>query len=680
MATEATTASTTPNRSSTAPRVGTVAAPRFALLGNPNTGKTTLFNQLCGIRARTANFPGSTVEARIGSCALESGMTAPVIDLPGAYSLDLAMPESQLCRDWLDGRIPGHGRPDALVIVVDATNLPRNLVFAAELLRRGIPAVLALNMTDLAQRRGLTIDAHSLSQHLDCPVVAVSARSGAGIDDLVRAMSSPRISSASLHPAGAAAHESLEWAERIVEDSVGGDHAVGSPSDSIVDRLDAAFTHPVLGFIVFIAVMAGLFGTIFWLAAFPMTAIEWLFGRLGSLIGSVVPAGALHDLLVDGVVAGIAGTVVFLPQICLLFFLISLLEDTGYLARAAFVMDRLLRRFGLPGQSFVPLLSAHACAIPALMSTRLIPDHRDRLATILVAPMLSCSARLPVYVLLIGILFGDRPVLAGVAFVGCYALGALAAMLTALIARKTVLRGEARPMVLELPSYKWPSIRNALLTTIDRAMVFLRKAGTVILGMSIVLWWLSAYPQATPPLEAAAMESQASQIETVDPAQAESLVAQAEQLAAQHQLEQSFIGRLGRAVEPIFAPLGYDWRLSIGVLTSFAAREVFVSTMSIILAAGSDDVADPQVIQRIQTARRDDGVTPVLTTPAAASLLVFYVLAMQCLPTLAVTRRETGSWKWAGLQFGYMTALAWVMGFITYRIVGAIVPAAGGAI
>ena len=682
MVTEASTASTSPSRSSYPVVVGVAAthrfAHRFALLGNPNTGKTTLFNQLCGIRAKTANFPGSTVEARIGSCAVGSTQVQ-IIDLPGTYGLELAMPDSRLCRDCLDGRLPGQRSPDALLIVADATNLARNLVFVAEALRRDIPTVVALNMTDLAQRRGLTIDTLALSERLGCPVVAISARSGDGIEDLKQAMLSPGVSNASI-PADAAGGEALAWAEQVVEKSVGGDHAVGSDADSFVDRLDAAFTHPILGLAVFVAVMAAMFGTIFWLAAFPMAAIEWIFTLLGDLVSAIIPAGAIHDLLVDGVVAGIAGTVVFLPQICLLFFLISLLEDTGYLARAAFVMDRLLRRFGLPGQAFVPLLSAHACAIPALMSTRLIPDHRDRLATILVAPMLSCSARLPVYVLLIGILFGNRPVLAGLAFVGCYALGAIVALLTALIARKTVLRGEARPMVLELPSYKLPSIRNALLTTIDRAAIFLRKAGTVILGICIVLWWLSAYPQAAAPAEVAAIEAQAAELESIDAAQAEALRADAEQLAAEHQLEQSFIGRIGLAVQPLFAPLGYDWRLSIGVMTSFAAREVFVSTMSIILAAGGDDVADPQVIERIRTARRDDGVTAVLTIPAAASLLVFYVLAMQCLPTLAVTRRETGSWTWAGVQLAYMTALAWVMAFITFTIVSAIVPASSGVI
>lgn len=658
----------------------------FVLLGNPNTGKTTVFNRLCGLRSKTANFPGSTVEARIGTSVGADDESYHIVDLPGLYSLHLDRPESKMARDYLEGRMHFDRPPEAIVIVVDATNLSRNLVFAAQALQLGLPAIVALNMIDLAQKRGLTIDAQQMSEYLGVPVIPVCARNGDGFDRLRQAMRRPQQSTVRLPDAAECATASdyagacTRWADALVAQSVGGDHAIGAAKDTFTDRLDAAFTHPVLGLLVFAGVMAGLFWTIFSLASIPMDLIESLFGLLGEWthaaiqwfdgrFGSHLVDGPLHNLIIDGAIGGIAGTVVFLPQICLLFFLISLLEDTGYLARASFVMDRLLRRFGLPGQAFVPMLSAHACAIPAIMSARLIPDQRDRFATILVTPFLSCSARLPVYVLLISMLFAGHPMLAGLAFAGCYALGAAVALLTAFLFRRTILRGPSRPMVLELPSYKLPSIRTALLTTLDRAMTFMRKAGTVIMAICLVLWWLSAYPKAAEPAQAVSLRAQAKSIQATDESQACALIEQADEIDNRAQLSGSFAGRIGRFVEPVFRPLGYDWQLTIGVLTSFAAREVFVSTMS-VLFAGTDDAKNPQVLERIKSARRDDG-TPVFNTPTAASLLVFYVLAMQCLATIVVTRRETGSWKWALLQLGYMTAIAYVFAFVTFVVLNA---------
>jgi ferrous iron transport protein B len=384
--------------------------------------------------------------------------------------------------------------------------------------------------------------------------------------------------------------------------------------------------------------MGGLFWTLFALATVPMDLIEATFAGLGDVARNLLPAGPLRDLLTEGIIGGVAGTVVFLPQICLLFFLISLLEDTGYLARAAFVMDRVLHRFGLPGHAFVPLLTAHACAIPGIMSTRLIPDRRDRLATILVAPFMSCSARLPVYVLLTSLLFADRPALAGLAFAACYVLGGTGAMFSAWLFGRTLLKGRARPMILELPSYKVPSFKNALLAAKDQGIAFLRTAGTVIIAICIVMWWLSAYPR---------VES------TAEP-------------TAAVQQSQSYAGQIGRTLQPAFAPLGYDWQLTVGVLTSFMAREVFVSTMAVLAGGGGDPDVDEGVIERIRTMTRDDG-TPVFTAATAASALIFFVLAMQCLPTLAVTAKETGSLKYAALQLGYMSGLAYAAAFISYQ-------------
>jgi ferrous iron transport protein B len=410
--------------------------------------------------------------------------------------------------------------------------------------------------------------------------------------------------------------------------------------------------------------MGGLFWTLFALASVPMDLIEATFAGLGALVHRFLDAGPIRDLLTDGIIGGIAGTVVFLPQIMLLFFLISLLEDTGYLARAAFVNARFFSRFGLPGQAFVPLLTAHACAVPGILSARLIPNRRDRLATILVLPFMSCSARLPVYVLLISLLFADR-LQAGLAFAGCYVLGSAAAFGTAAVFGRTVLRGRPRPMMLELPGYKWPSLRNALFTARDQGLAFLKTAGTIIFAICVVMWWLSAYPRSEPPAAAVALRTEAS-APGMPPDRAAELAAEADAVEARAAQASSFAGRMGKFIEPVFRPLGYDWQLTDGILTAFLAREVFVSTMSVLAGAGARDDVDIGVIQRIRTMRRDDG-TLVFTRATAASALVFFVLAMQCLATLTVTHREAGGIKYAVIQFVYMSGLAYVSAFVVYQ-------------
>lgn len=651
------------------PELPTRERPRVALVGNPNTGKTTLFNRLCGLRAKTANFPGTTTDARIGRATLpgSSELTVEIIDLPGTYRLELQIPEATVCREVLHGE-GLYRQPEAVVVVVDACNLNRNLYLVGELLAVGLPTVVALNMIDLAQRRGLSLDPAHLSQQLGCPVLPIVARKGDGLEALQlalrQALEHPQICPPPVPP-GAPFADLVAWADRVVENSIGGS---GSATDSFTERLDFAFTHPLLGLLVFVGVMAGLFWTVFAFASVPMDLIEWTFSVLGGYLGEWLPAGAVRNLVVDGVVSGVAGTVVFLPQICLLFFLISLLEDTGYLARAAFVMDRLLCRFGLPGQAFVPLLSSHACALPGILSSRLIPDRHDRLATILVAPFMSCSARLPVYVLLTSLLFPDRPVAAGLAFASCYLIGASAALGSAFVFRRTLLKGPSRPMVLELPSYKIPSLRTAFTTAFHQGKTFLEKAGTVILAICVVMWWLSAYPQADPPPAAQELAQRAATLLPTDPAAAAELELQAAHLTAKHAQAQSFAGQLGRTLQPVFAPLGYDWQLTVGVLTSFLAREVFVSTMAVLLVGEPEAAEDESgVIAEVRDAVKDDG-TQLFTPATAASLLVFFVLAMQCLPTLALTRREAGSWKWALLQLGYMSGLAWIAACVTFNL------------
>lgn len=668
---------------------------RIAMVGNPNVGKTSLFNRLCGVRAKTANFPGSTVEARVGT-TLGHGAPIEIVDLPGIYAIDLDLPESRLCRECLGGRLQGC-MPDALLVVIDATNLARGLRLLRSIASGGRPIAVALTMTDLARARGLSIDARRLAAELGVPCVEANGRAGSGLEPLVAALRAAR----EAPPQVLAASMAPEWIDRTVESSVGGPNALGGENDRLTDRLDAAFTHPIVGSLVFVLAMAAVFLAIFRLAELPMTLIERAAASLGGSVASILPEGDLAGLVVDGVIGGVAGTVAFLPQICLLFFILALLEDTGYLARAAFVMDRIMCRFGLPGQAFVPLLSSHACALPGIMSARLVPDPKDRLATILVAPFMSCSARVGVYVLLVTILFPDSPLLAGLAFAGCYAVGALAGLATAAIFRRTILPGRSRPMVLELPPYRVPDVRAALLVTYDRALVFLRNAGTVILAICVVMWWISAYPKAPIPVEATALETRAAEIEaaadgpapssapapeadgvvagarTEDSAradaeasaEAEALRAQAASMRARAQQVYSFAGRLGTTLEPAFAPLGLDDRLTVAVLTSFLAREVFRSTVTVLVARGDSD-DDLKVADELRAATRADG-TRLFDVSTSGALLVFYVLAMQCLPTLAVTRRETGSWKWAALQFGWMSVLAYGLGAATYAVLSA---------
>lgn len=634
---------------------------RLALIGNPNTGKTTLFNALCGARAKTSNFPGTTTSVRRGRAESPSGDAVDVLDLPGIYDLDLDAPESEIARTAVEGG--SEPAPDVLVVIVDACNLARNLVLVAQLLARGRPLVVALNMVDLATRRGATIDHQTLSARLGVPVVPMVARTGAGIDDLRRAIARLASGPAAALPPAIPDAQVMRWAQEVAAAVLSG--ADPSAADPQTERLDRVLTHPVSGLAIFTAVMGALFWVLFALATVPMDLIEATFAELGTLIETWLPAGPVRDLLAQGVVGGIAGTVVFLPQICLLFFLITLLEDTGYLARAAFVMDRWLSRFGLPGHAFVPLLTSHACALPGIMSTRLIPDRRDRLATILIAPFMSCSARLPVYVLLTTLLFAERPAFAGLAFAGCYLLGALAALFTAKLFGSTILKGQARPMILELPSYKRPSLRNALLTARDQGLSFLSTAGTVIVAICVVMWWLSAYPRTEPPARVAELRTLAAQA-GVGAADAQALEQEAASLETRAAQANSFAGRLGHTVAPVFEPLGFDWQLTVGVLTSFLAREVFVSTMSVLAAGQAETDVTDGVVATIRGMTRDDG-RPVFTPATAASALAFFVLAMQCLPTLTVTRKETGGLKYAGLQLVYMSGLAYVVAFLVHQ-------------
>lgn len=661
---------------------------RIALLGNPNTGKTTLFNRMSGLRHKTSNFPGTTLEARVAfvRAGVEGGRDADLIDLPGIYALELDQIEARVCREVLAGTAAPRGEPlgapDCAVVVVDAANLARNMTLVGEVVRRRLPTVIAVNMIDLAEGKGIKLDPARLSEALGCEVVPTNARAGDGVDELRLAIRRARIP-APVEAVPADVQGLRHWAQEMADRALHPEH-VGEVPDILEetksDRADKLIMHPLLGPVIFAGVMTGLFYVLFVLAQYPMGWIEAIFGLSTDFIDTHLPEGILRDLLSHGVVAGVGSTVIFLPQICLLFFLIALLEDTGYLARGAFVMDRLLRPFGLPGHAFVPLLSSHACALPGIMATRAIPDPKERLATILIAPFMTCSARLPVYILLTTLLFKDRPMMAALAFVGCYALGILAGVFSALIARRTILRGKSRAMVMELPSYKWPSVRSAVLGTIDRGWVFLKNAGTVILMICIVLWWMGAYPHVQPPAEATSMREQATVLREPykqDPvpeavaAKADELDSAATHIEARHAAANSFLGRIGQTIQPVFQPLGFDWQLTIGVMASFAAREVFVSTMNVVIAGqekGGDEQGEQRLMQQIQDAKRSDGATPVFTPAVSWALLVFFVLAMQCLPTLAVTAKEAGGVKWALLQLAWMSGMAYIAALIVYQV------------
>jgi ferrous iron transport protein B len=646
----------------------------LALVGNPNAGKTTLFNALTGLRAKTANFPGTTVERKVGRLHLDRKQIV-VVDLPGLYSLDSSSPDEKLAADALQGRLD-HQAPDAALVVVDATNLERNLFLASQVLELKCPVVVALNMMDMARRDGIRIDVAKLRAELGCVVVPVSARSGEGLPELkqelnrlVNGAMPESVNHVDPHCAGCTGctfQARYEWTEQIstrVMDPVIVQRAAWT------DKLDDYFTHPVIGVVVFHLVMLALFALIFWAAQIPMELIDHLFASLQGWTKSLIPAGDVQSLLSDGVVGGVGGILVFLPQICILFFALSLLEDTGYLSRAAFVMDRIMRKLGLPGKAFVPLLSAHACAIPAIMSTRVIENPRDRLITILVTPLMACSARIPVYAMVTALLFPHSPLKAALVFTAAYAVGVATALGAALVFRRTILPGESKPLMIELPPYRVPALRTALLHTFDRAKIFVKQAGTIILAISLVLWALSYYPKSNPPAAAVALTEQAAQLaQSGQASQAVELRDQAGRLTAQHSLQNSFAGKIGHAIEPIIAPLGYDWQIGIGIISSFAAREVIVSTLAIVYGVGKDAAESNQtsLYSTLQQARRSDG-TPIFNTATCASLLVFYILAAQCLSTTAVVRRETNSWKWPLFQIAYMTGLAYCAALLVYQ-------------
>ncbi|WP_404424581.1 ferrous iron transport protein B [Nibricoccus sp. IMCC34717] len=681
----------------------------YALVGNPNCGKSTLFNALTGLKQKVGNYPGVTVEKKVGTAYTQHGQAMTVIDLPGAYSLAARSPDEAVTRDVLLGRRPDTPAPDRVLCIVDATNLERNLYLVHQILDLGRPVILVVNMMDLAAQQGLHLELEKLSRELGIPVLPCEAVNGNGVIPLKLMMSrhdlplprhawdvpaaiapavaelqasltandgkSPlsaraealllltdldtvRVSgSTPLHDktrsiletwSGRWEKEGTDWSGMLVNSRY---EAIGElcanlieqrrapQGPSVSDRIDAIVTHPVWGWLALGTLMTAIFVSIFTFAEVPMNWIDEFMASLADAVKAKMAAGDLRDLITDGAIAGVGGVLVFLPQILILFLFIGLLESTGYMARAAFIMDRLMSRVGLNGKSFIPLLSSYACAIPGIMATRTIEDHKDRLVTILVAPLMSCSARLPVYLLMIAALVpnGTVPMMTKVGIMmGMYFLGTFGAFGFAWLFKRTLLKGEPPMMIMELPPYRLPRLWDVVRHMVERAWMFVRRAGTVILAISLVLWFLQTYPKSP---------------EGTEPSQA---------------LRASYAGQVGQVIEPVIKPLGFDWQIGIGLVASMAAREVFVSTMSVVFNVESSDENTAPLREAIAKAKWPDG-RQLFTPLVCVTLMIYYVFAMQCVSTLAVVRRETNSWRWPAFQLAYMTGSAWVICFFVYQ-------------
>ena len=696
----------------------------IALVGNPNSGKSSLFNSLTGLNQKVGNFPGVTVDKKTGNSTIARGFDANIIDLPGTYSL-----YPKRADEWVAYKVllnqDEDVKPDMVVLVADASNLKRNLLFCSQIIDLKIPVVVALTMMDLAARKGIQIDIPGLERELGVPIIPVNPRKNKGVTPLKKAIefaaekldqSPPRdfidINSIAGAPITAlkkyfpnisnyrAVHylinhenflldkatqiqiENIEiaskfnptktQAEEIMQRYSRIKHIMQQTvveSDPLqkallTEKLDNILLHRHWGYIILIVVLFLLFQSIFWVAQYPMDAIEWIFGKMGGFLGDNLPQVWWSDLLINGVLAGLSGILIFVPQIMILFGLITLLEDTGYMARISFLTDKLMRKVGLNGKSVMPMISGFACAVPAIMSARNIENKKERLLTIMITPLMSCSARLPVYTILIALIipsklyFGFLSV-QGLVMMGLYLLGTVMALIVAWVMKWFIKSTERSFFILELPVYRGPRWRNALTTMIEKAKIFVFDAGKVIMVISLLLWVLSTYG---PQQKMQAVTQKYEQLITANPAQAKELNKQRKT----ELLQSSFAGTLGKAIEPAIRPLGYDWKIGIALITSFAAREVFVGTMATLYSVGEDaDTNNSTLRQKMAAAVRPDG-TKVYDLATGLSLLIFYVLAMQCMSTLAVVKRETRSWKWPAIQLVYMTGLAYFMSWLVY--------------
>ena len=607
----------------------TPATRTVAVIGPPNSGKTTLFNRLTGLRQKVANFPGVTVEQHTGAAELPDGRSVQLIDLPGVYSLSPRSEDEQIAHDVLTGQRADTPKPEAVLLVLDATNLARHLMLAAPILALGMPTLVVLNMADDLRNRGGRVDLKKLSAELGAPVALVSARQGDGIEQVFEFLAGamPKPAPKEL-PILQDVPKCRQWAGRVGLQAAY--HAPIPPRWT--RRLDAVFLHPVAGPLIFLAVVIVIFQSIFSLGDPSKKAVDWLIQHSGNWIASALPASLFRSLLIDGVWKGVGSVVAFLPQVLLLFLFIGILEDSGYLARAALIADRTMAKVGLQGKSFIPLLSAYACAVPAIMSTRTIENKRDRIATILIAPFMTCSARLPVYTLVIAAFITKRRLIGwllstqAAAMLGLYLLGFLAAVVTARVLKSSILKSGRTPFLLEMPSYRWPTVQSLGLRLLDRSKVFLRRAGTIILLVTVALWVMTVLP-----------------FENGKPVD----------------IEHSLAGTVGHTIEPVIRPLGFNWKIGVGLITAVAARETIVATLGTIYAMDPKSQA-----QELESALHHD-----LSPGGAVALLVFFAFAMQCISTIAVVRRETGGWKWPAAQFAYMTVLAYAGAAIAAHVI-----------
>jgi len=697
----------------------------IGLVGNPNSGKSSLFNCLTGLNQHVGNFPGVTVELKVGEARIDENLRAEFIDLPGTYSLYPRRHDEQVTYDVLLNE-DHEEHPDILVVIVDASNLKRNLLFASQVIDLKIPTVIVLTMMDLARKKGVEIDVAGLEREFGVPVIPVNPRKNKGIPQLKKTLSQitttlaptsirnfvpdalwgrgtvqaikerlPQLSDyKALHlafnykelginssvkkiveesikdiPLNKTLSQAEEITERYARIKTIMQQTVVEPDPLqrtlLTDKLDNVLLHRRWGYLILLAVLFLLFQSVFLIAQYPMDWIELAFAKLGSALSSALPDAWWSDLLINGVVAGLSGILVFVPQIMILFGLITVLEDSGYMARISFLSDRLMRSVGLNGKSVMPMISGFACAVPAIMSARSIENRKERLLTILITPLMSCSARLPVFTILIGLvipnnyLFGFLSI-QGLVMMGLYLLGLLMALVVAFVARWFIKIKERSFFILELPTYRSPRWGNVVQTMINKAKIFVFDAGKVIMIISLILWAMSSFG---PGNRMKDVRQQYEQLKQQPKANAEQL----DKEFATARLENSFAGILGKSIEPVIAPLGYDWKIGIALITSFAAREVFVGTMATLYSVGDQDENDLRLRDKMKAAKKEDG-TPVYTLASGLSLMIFYVFAMQCMSTLAVVKRETKTWKWPIIQLIYMTGLAYVMSLIVFQI------------
>jgi ferrous iron transport protein B len=611
-----------------------VRTPRIALVGNPNSGKTALFNALTGAHQKVANYAGVTVERKEGHIRTGDGRSMTVIDLPGTYSLRARSPDEEVTRDAVLGKLAGETAPDVIVAVADATNLRLVLRLILELKAIGRPMVLALNMYDIAQRQGLRIDLEKLQTELGVPVIPTTATRRRGIAELITAVDaaagtlSPTADSQWISPDAEALRGKARDAERIMKACV----KPPERPDTLTGKIDSVLLHPVAGLVILVALLFIMFQAVFTWATPLMDGIEGILGGFGAWIATVMPDGIWQSLIVDGLIAGVGGVLVFLPQILILFLFIILLEDFGYMARAAFLMDRVMGGAGLHGRAFIPLLSSFACAIPGVMAARVIDSKRDRLTTIMVAPLMTCSARIPVYVLIIGAFIPNEKVwgvlsLQGLVMFGLYAAGIVSALIVSFVIRKIFWRGAVEPFMMELPAYKTPDLKSVAFNLWLRARIFLERAGRIILPLMIIVWALATFPY---PPENATLPA----------------------------IDYSFAGMIGRALEPLFAPIGFNWQMVIALIPGMAAREVAVAALGTVYA-----VADPESASSLLGAT----LASHWSLATGLAFLAWYIFAPQCVATLGVVKRELNSWKWMWVMVVYMFGLAYLAAFVTYH-------------